>query len=70
MRSAPSLGGDSICEALALPRGSSAFISLRPPRPSATLTLCVICPAPQDIVPEKANEYGEDVGVGYFRPAG
>ena len=70
MRSAPSLGGDSICEALALPRGSSDFISFRPPRPSDTLTLRVICPAPQDIVPEKANEYEDDVGGGYVRTAG
>ena len=36
-----------------MPRGSSDFIALRPPRPSVTVTLRVICPAPQDIVPEK-----------------
>ena len=32
-----------------------------------TLTLRVICPAPQDMVPEMANEYGDDIGDGYIR---
>ena len=54
-----------------MPGGSSDCISLRPPRPPVTVTLRVICPAPQDIVPEKANEkvsgraarYGEAVTI-------
>ena len=46
----PSLGAIVIDqeERRALPRGSSDFISFRPPRPPVTLTLRVICPAPQD----------------------
>ena len=52
--------------------GSSDSIPLRPPRPPGYPPASRICPAPQDIVPEKANDIWQEsieVGVGYIRPA-
>ena len=52
-----------------MPGGSSDSISLRPPRPPVTLTLRVICPAPQDMVPEMANDFWqESIDVGGAQP--
>ena len=68
----PSLGGDSHRPRRergpyrGARRTKFHFVLLVP----VTLTLRVICPAPQDIVPEKTNEYGDNVGVLFFRPAG